>query len=258
MATANRILGKRLPQHDSIEKATGHLTYTADVMLPGTLVGKFLFSPHPHARIVSIDTSKAEAIPGVRGVITWRDLPDKRAATRTAFAAYVLARDKVRYAGEAVAAVVGVDEDTAQRAVDAIQVDYEELPAVFEPHEAMKPGAPVVFEGDELPKASPGQRFFLYPFSAPRNEGPNVDTHFRLRTGDVHQGFEEADVILEETYYYPMVYQSTLENSAVVARTKPSGDIEVWLASQGASWVQTELARFFDVPMERVSVHGMR
>ncbi|MDZ4247638.1 MAG: 4-hydroxybenzoyl-CoA reductase subunit alpha, partial [Dehalococcoidia bacterium] len=144
------VVGKPVPLIDARVKATGEAIYTEDINLPGMLYGKILRSPYPHATIRSVDTSKAEKLPGVKAVVTGKDTP----GIRFAFVdtpghpadEYPLAIDKARYAGEEVAAVAAVDLETAEQALDLIEVEYEILPAVFNPEDALKPGAPQVHD----------------------------------------------------------------------------------------------------------------
>ena len=141
-------VGKSVPRKDGVEKATGRALYTVDMVLPGMLWGKILRSPYPHARILNIDTSRAEKLPGVKAVVTGKDtLGIKHGFVETPRYPpdqYPLAMDRVRYIGEEVAAVAAIDEYVAEEALDLIRVDYEELPGVFDPEEAMKPEAPEI------------------------------------------------------------------------------------------------------------------
>src|SRR5439155_12521080 len=144
MVATYNVIGRPLPRPDGAEKATGAARYSADVDLPGTLWGKSLHSPYAHARIVRIDTSEARKVPGVHAVITGADVREGGLWGRAVKDAPVLAFDRVRYAGERVAAVAAEDEDIAQRALDLIEVEYEELPAVLGVDAAMAEGAPVL------------------------------------------------------------------------------------------------------------------
>ena len=137
-----QVVGKPHPKVDGLDKATGEAIYTDDIQLPGMLHAKTLRSQHPHARIVSIDTSRAEALKGVHAVVTGADMPVKYGVIPWTPDENALATDRVRFVGDEVAAVAAIDEDTANRALDLIDVEYEELPAVFDPEEAMKSGAP--------------------------------------------------------------------------------------------------------------------
>ncbi|HLB12396.1 MAG TPA: aldehyde oxidase, partial [Dehalococcoidia bacterium] len=137
------LVGKRTPKIDGVAKATGSAHFSRDVILPRMLYGRILRSPHAHARILNVDTIRAARLPGVRAVITGKDTAGvKFGVFRETRDQYALAMDKVRYVGDEVAAVAAEDEDTAQEALELISVDYEVLPAVFDPLEAMKPGAP--------------------------------------------------------------------------------------------------------------------
>jgi CO/xanthine dehydrogenase Mo-binding subunit len=144
------VIGKRLPRVDAVIKATGDAKYAGDMVLPGMLFGKILRSPYPHARVLNIDTSKAEKLFGVRAIMTGKDIKEIKVGELITYPETIdecpLAVHKVRYIGEAVAAVAAIDEEIAQEALDLIKVEYEELPAVFDPEEAMKPGAPIVHE----------------------------------------------------------------------------------------------------------------
>ena len=144
------VIGKRLPRVDGKIKATGEGKYAADISLPNMLYGKILRSPYPHARILNINTSRAEKLIGVKAVITGKDTPGVKYGFFLDFPLmidqYPLALDKVRYAGDEVAAVAAIDEDIAQEALELIRVEYEEIPAVFDPEESMKAGAPIVHD----------------------------------------------------------------------------------------------------------------
>jgi CO/xanthine dehydrogenase Mo-binding subunit len=205
-----KYIGKRVAPVDGWERVTGRADYVTDLKLPGMLYGKILRSPLPHARILSIDTSEAEALPGVKAVVTYADTPGVKFGPIPAFEDwYILAKDKVRFVGEEVAAVAAIDEATAERACGLIKVDYEELPAVFDPREAMEPGAPVINERDQ-----------------------NVVATFKMERGDVDGAFAGADLVLEEDYYTSQVYQAYLENMAAVVRAEKDGGYTMWLPIQ--------------------------
>jgi 4-hydroxybenzoyl-CoA reductase subunit alpha len=165
-------VGKSLPRVDAADKVTGRAKYAADLSFPNMLYGKVLTSPVAHARIKSIDTSKAEAFEGVKLVLTAEDVPDTTYGVNPPrYDEHILAREKVRHVGDEVAAVIAVDEDTATRATALIEVNYEELPAVFDPIEAIEDGAPLIHDRYK------------------NNINTHVDHHF----GDVGKGFAEAD-----------------------------------------------------------------
>ncbi|MGD9411266.1 MAG: 4-hydroxybenzoyl-CoA reductase, partial [Desulfobacterales bacterium] len=174
------VVGVRLPMMDAAQKVKGSALFTDDLVLPGMLYGKILRSPLPHAKILNIDSSKATQLPGVKGVVTGNDIPDRLyGIVPKARDEYALAKDKVRYIGDEVAAVCAVDPEVAEEALELIDVDYEELPAVFDPFEAKKDGAPVI------------------------HEGVTNNTSFAIKKefGDVKKAFAESDAIFEDTFF---------------------------------------------------------
>jgi 4-hydroxybenzoyl-CoA reductase subunit alpha len=164
-------VGKSIPRLDAALKVTGEARYTVDVSFPNMLWGKLLRSPLPHARILNIDTSKAERLPGVKAVITGKDTDFSYGITH--MDQKPLHMNKVRHVGDPVAAVAAIDEDTAQEAIELIKVDYEELPAVFHPLDAMEPTAPIIHEGVER----------------------NIAARPSYNSGDVEKAFKEADYV---------------------------------------------------------------
>ncbi|RLA79224.1 MAG: aldehyde oxidase, partial [Deltaproteobacteria bacterium] len=174
-----RIVGKGISRVDSLAKVTGEAIYTADLKLPKMLVAKVLRSPYPHARILHIDTSRAERLPGVKAVVTGFDGHGvKWGVFRYTQDHAMLPTDKVRYVGEDVAAVAAVDEETALEALELIRVEYEPLPAVFDPEEAMREGAPLIHE--EYPR--------------------NINVHVHIEVGDVDRAFREAYLVREDAF----------------------------------------------------------
>ncbi len=236
------IVGKPVTRVDAQEKVTGEAVYGYDLALPDMLYGKALFSPKPHARIKRIDTEKARRHPGVAAVITGKDAPwiHGESIKDKPF----LAQDKVRYIGEPVAAVAAVDEDTAQAAVRLIEVEYEDLPAYFAPEEACKPGAAAIHEN-----FSGYRKFdFIIPGSM-----PNVCEHFKLRTGDVEKGFREADLILEERYYVPVIQHAAIEPHSSHAQVDPeSGRVTIWVANDAPFRALHEIAEALELPQEKI------
>ena len=192
---------------DGLEKVTGRAEFVADVSLPGMLWGAVLRSPYPHARIRKLDTSRACRLPGVRAVVTAADTPGR---TWGVFVRDqpVLAAEKVRYVGEEVAAVAASDLDTARQALDLIDVDWEPLPPVFEPEEAMLPGAPLV------------------------HEGGNVAAEIHVERGSVEEGFGRSDVIVEETFQSHPQWHAAIETLGSVAQFSPSGKLTLWMNTQ--------------------------
>jgi len=225
-----QVIGKPLPFIDSRQKAMGEALYTTDLRLPGMLYGKILRSPIPHGRILSIDTSRAQRLPGVKKVITARDTPMIRYGT-THEDWHLLAPDKVRFAGEEIAAVAAVDLDTAEEALELIRVEFEELPAVYDPEEAMQPGAPLINE-------------------APRN----IASVFEVERGNVEEAFGESDLVLEEKYFTSQVYQAYLEPMAAVARPDPDGRITLYLPIQIPSKCRITYAKALGMALDDLRI----
>ena len=252
---AMQIIGKSTPRVDGVAKVTGQATYTADLPREGVLWGKTLHSPYPHARIVSIDTSAAEALPGVVAVLTGADIDSSLHGSNLRDMP-PLAREKVRYIGERVAAVAAIDEDVAQQAVDLIEVEYEELPAVFDLLESMEPGAPVLHEQfntyagvTETP--GPGPFGGLLPLAQPGNR-------YQYKSedrGDLEKGFAEADLIIENTYTTQRQHQGYLEPQSVMLDIDPAGRINVWASSKMPHSSKSGLAEVAQVDPEVVVVH---
>lgn len=236
-------VGKNVDRLDAVEKVTGEATYTKDIELPGMLYAKFKKSTRPHAKIVEIDTEKAEELPGVRTVITGKDVPFK-------FGKYIedrdiLARKKVRYVGEPVAAVAADTEEIAEEAVELIEVEYEDLEPVFDPLESVKEDAPLIHEDigdyDHAP--------FIFP-----KEDSNIANHFKLRKGDVEKGFEEADEIVENSFYQPQTQHVEMETHTSVIHWTSEDSLRVWTSAQAPFVVRENLSHMFDIPIKDVDV----
>lgn len=238
------VVGKRIPRYEIKEKVTGHSIFGADVKVPGRVLhGKMFRSPHPHARILRIDTSKAEKLPGVKAVVTAKDLPLVRYGAFVKDETY-FAIDKVRYVGDRIAAVAAVDEETAEEALSLIEVEYELLPPVLDAVEAMKEGSPLVHEDYAEYKKTP-------PIPNPKG---NVIAHIHLEQGDVEKAFTEADYIFEDTYRVPMAHQAYLEPHASLAMVDPSGKISIWTTTQASFIIRSGVAETLQVPMTRVRI----
>jgi len=226
------VIGKRIPRIDAKAKVTGEAKYAADFELPGMLWCKMVRSPLPHARILNIDTTLAQRLPGVKAVCTGKDfggwkwgwMPKTRDEPP-------LAIDKVRYLAEAVAAVAAIDEDTAEEAAELIRVDYEELPGVFDPEEAMKDGAPQVHDYVKN----------------------NLSWDFHMDFGDVDKAFRESDLVREERFETGRVTHGYLEPPAAVAYYDSSG-ITIWAAKQSPYFLYRHLAACFKLPLSKVRV----
>lgn len=239
------VVGKPLVRTDGMRKVTAQVTYGVDFKLPGMLYGKLLRSPHPHARIVRIDTSQAEALPGVKGVVTGKDSPEGLFGSRINDQP-PLAREKVRYIGEPVAGVAAIDEATAEKALDLIEVEYEELPAVFDPVEAMKPDAPLIHEKLGEYQFSP---IICHPVP-----GTNILSYMKIRHGDIADGFAGSDFVFEDTFTTQAQHHCCLEPHAAVGQVALDGKATVWTSTQGPYKVRTESASALSMHPSRVRV----
>jgi CO/xanthine dehydrogenase Mo-binding subunit len=236
---------------DAVERVTGRVPYTIDLQVPGMLHAKLVRSTVPHARIRSIDVSRARRVPGVVAVLTGADLVargDLQPYYGPVFRDQpILAIDKVRHVGEPVAAVAAVDLDAAQDAVDAIEVEYDELPAALTLDEALADGAPLVHEGP--PRT--GRTFADLIIDA--KPGTNICNHFRLRKGDVEAGFAEADHVFEDVFTSPPVQHVPMETHACIADVR-DGRVTLWVGTQIPFVVRSQIAEIFGIPQTRVRV----
>jgi CO/xanthine dehydrogenase Mo-binding subunit len=239
---ALQVIGKAAPRVDGVDKVTGAGRYAGDVTLPGTLWGKSLHSPHAHARIVRIDTSQAKSLPGVHAVITGEDVRTGLYG-RAIKDVPVLALDKVRFAGERVAAVAADDEDIAQRALDLIEVEYEPMPAVFDLFEAM---------GDSAPALHP--QFAAYAGGKELQGPANRYDHSVVDRGDIAAGFAAADLVVENTYRCPRVHQAYLEPHSVVVNLA-GDDVQVWACGKAPYDLRGALAVAIAVAPERITIN---
>ncbi|MFC1513556.1 molybdopterin cofactor-binding domain-containing protein [candidate division KSB1 bacterium] len=228
------VVGKRLPKVDAPDKATGRAVFTDDIRLPNMIYGKLLLSSVPHAKIKSIDTTRAEELPGVKVVLTGKDVPDVTWGTSPPrYDETILAKDKVRYVGDVLAAVAAVNEQTCYRAIELIDVEYEELPAVFTPDEALKDGAPRLFDD-----------------KYENNINTRVDHHF----GDIEKGFAEADCIKEARFTGNRTYQNPMEPHAVVAEWDRFGKVTLYTSTQVVHYVHHQLSRILGLPLGKIRV----
>ena len=229
-------IGKRLPRIEGVVKATGEAKYTTDLSFPGMLIGKILRSPYAHARIGNIDTSRAQKVPGVRAIITGKDTLGISYGVRQDLPETLdelpLATDRVRYVGNEVAAIAADDEDIAEEALDLIDVEYEELPAVFDPVEAMEPGAPKI-----------------------HNHAPNnISMEYFLDHGDVKKAFEESYHIREDEFTTQAVTHACLEPHGAVALVDHTGKVTLWSSTVGPWCVRFPLAKTLGLPESKVRV----
>ncbi|MCK9423405.1 MAG: molybdopterin-dependent oxidoreductase [Bacteroidales bacterium] len=228
------VVGKRLPKIDAADKATGRALYTDDITLPNMIYGKLLLSSVPHARILSIDTSRAKVLPGVKVVLTGADVPDVRWGTSPPrYDETILAKDKVRFVGDVVAAVAAIDEETCYRALDLIKVEYEELQAVFDPMEAMKDDAPRLFD-DKYEN--------------------NINTHVDHHFGDIEKGFAEADYIREERFTGNRTYQNPMEPHCSIAEWDNHGRVTLHTSTQVVHYVHHQISHILGIPLGDIRV----
>jgi len=236
-------VGKSAIRVDARDKVRGKATYIDDMKLPGMLYGKALRSKYPHARILSIDASRAEKLPGIKGVVTGAELPFLHGEALRDNP--LLARDKVRYGGEAVAAVAAVDEETAEKALALIDVEYEELPAVFDPVDAAQPGAPLIHED-----------LHTYHHVSACNpvKGTNIANHFHLEKGDVEKGFAESDDIFQDTFTTPMMQHSFIETHGAICLIDDENNLTLWANNDSPYRCRLEIGNALTIPLAKVRV----
>jgi carbon-monoxide dehydrogenase large subunit len=238
-------VGKPLGRVEGPAKVTGAAAYAADIRLPGMLWGKAVRSPLPHARIVHIDTAAAKRLPGVLAVLTAADLPDILIGRRV-YDMPVLARDRVRFIGEKVAVVAATDLDAAEEAAARIEVEYDELPAVFDAVEAMQPGAPLLHPDYRSYPHAPAQYF---------SDLPNVHSHVTWQLGDVERALAEAAHVFEHRFTTHYVHQGYIEPHAAVVAIEADGRVHVWVSNKMPFRTRELLADAVRVPPERIVVH---
>jgi xanthine dehydrogenase molybdenum-binding subunit len=263
MATATppkyKVIGTRPIRHDGVDKVTGRAKYGADIHLTGMLYGAMLRSPHAHAKIVKIDTSKAAALPGVRAVVTSADLPSQGdrevelgegGVNMKHLSANVLAHDKVLYQGHAIAAVAADSVHVAEEAVKLIDVQYEPLPPVMDVVQAMSDDAPIL--NDDVRTHAMG--------SAPPGDDAkhtNIAKYFLFEKGDLAKGFQEAEVVVEGEYRTATVHQGYIEPHNATALWNADGKITVWMSTQGGFTARQQTAELLRVPVSSVKVIPM-
>ncbi len=245
-------VGTRPLRPDGVDKVTGRARFGADLAMQGQLVGKVLRSPHPHARIRSIDTSAAAALPGVKAVVTrddFKDQPSQLISAGEQMVNYrdvvrnVMAREKALYEGHAVAAVAATTASIAKRALKLIEVDYEVLPHVIDVVEAMKPGAPLLHEAMITAGIEP-------PPKAPSNIAKRVE----VGHGDLDTGFRRADLVVERAFATQPVHQGYIEPHACVASVSEDGQADVWCSTQGHWMVRAQCARLLGWETSKIRV----
>ncbi len=252
-----KVIGTRPIRHDGVDKVTGRAKYGADVKLTGMLHGRVLRSPHAHARILRIDTSKAAALDGVKAIVTGADMPaaadrieqlGESAANLRELSANVLAQDKVLYRGHAVAAVAASSVHVALEALRLIEVEYEVLPPVLDVRDAMRPDAPLLNEAmrtREMGKV------------VDPNTPTNIAAHMQFQQGDMDAGWLAADVVIERDYTTKMVHQGYIEPHNATAHWNADGNLTIWTSTQGSFSVRGQVSELLQVPVSRVKIVPM-
>ena len=265
-STGFKVIGTTPIRHDAMDKVTGQARYGADITLPRLLHGKILRSPHAHARIKSIDTAKALALPGVKAIVTAADLPvlsgrpvdvaEGSPLNPRFLSNNVLASGKVLYKGHAVAGVAADSVHTAEQALGLIEVDYEVLTPVLDGKEAMEPGAPILH--DRL-FHSEGEFFRPGGLREDGDDGDptNIASHFVFEIGNVDQGFKDAHVIVEREFRTRPVHQGYIEPHSATARWDRDGRVTIWGSSQGHFAIRDFSALVLGIPISQVKVIPM-
>jgi len=226
-------IGKSMPRVDAKLKVTGQARFGADTSLPGMLHGKVLRSPYPHARILNIDTSRAERLPGVRAVVTAEDTPKIPFGFSPAnHDKYPLANEIVRYVGDEVAGVAAIDEDTAKEALELIEVEYEPLPPVFDPVISMQEGSPQLHA----------------------HMARNISAQTHMNFGDVDRGFKESDYIREDVFNTQAIIHGFIEPHAVVGQWDSTGKVTIWAPKQSPYITYRHMARALALPLSKIRV----
>jgi len=227
------IVGKRIPHRDAVEKVKGSAVFASDIKLSGMLHGKILRSPVPHAQIRNIDISKARRLKGVKAIITSKDTPQIKYSISPTWAdKSILVNKKVRYIGDEIAAVAAVDEEIAEEALELIEVDWEELPAVFDPLEAMQAEAPLLHEAIEN----------------------NISKSLTMECGSVEAGFAEADLILEDTFKTQAQSHCSLETHCCIATCSPTDDVKMWVNAQAPHPLRQRLSGALNIDAAKIHI----
>ena len=241
-----KVVGTSVPRGEGSEKVSGQSVYAADVKLAGLLWAKILRSPHPHARIRGIDTAKAQQVPGVRAIITGADVKGYLVGKQIRDMP-VLCWDKVRFIGDRVAAVAAETVDAAEAALQLIEVDYEELPAVFDPLDAMAAGAPTLHDDVTAYDGAPEKIL--------AKDLHNGLTRLAWQKGDVEKGFRDADLVIEHSFQIPARHQGYLEPHAATVAIEPDGRILVWSSVKNPFGVRSQLSKCLGVAEERIRMN---
>jgi CO/xanthine dehydrogenase Mo-binding subunit len=248
MAKPSSIIGARVGRVEGADKVGGQAIYGADVHFEDALWGKILRSPFPHARIRSIDVSKVWQVEGLRAIVTGKDEPEHYQG-KSIRDIPVLCWDKVRYVGDRVAAVAAESRDAAEEAINLIDVEYEELPAVFDVLEAMQFGAPVLH--DDAPSYDGA------PADITVKGGTNVLNKLTWGKGDVEKGFREADIVLEHQFRIPIHHQGYLEPQSFLVKINDDGKVDAWSSTKGPFGTRAQFAKAAGIPASQISIHAV-
>jgi len=253
--TIYKVIGTRPIRHDGTDKVTGRALYGADIQMAGLLHGRVLRSPHAHSHILKIDVSRAKALPGVEAVVTSADFPDpgnmiaelgEGAVNLRHLSSNCLARGKVHYKGQAVAAVAATSPHIAEEACKLIGVDYEPLPPVVDVRAAMKETAPLLH--DDLFTESLGQ---------PAKKASNIAKHYQFKLGDIGKAFPQCSVVVEREFHTATVHQGYIEPQNATALWNADGSLTIWCSTQGAFTVRAQVAELLKMPVSRIKVVPM-
>jgi CO/xanthine dehydrogenase Mo-binding subunit len=246
MAKVQSIIGAPVGRVEGAEKVSGAALYAADVTMPDALWGKILRSPYPHARILRVDVAKAWSIEGVKAIVTGKDEPNHYQG-KSIRDIPVLCWDKVRFIGDRVAAVAAESRDAAEEALNLIEVEYEELPAVFDPLEAMKPGAPILHDDASSYDGAP-QDIMV-------KDTPNVCNRLTWGKGDIEKGFRESDMVIEHTFRVPIHHQGYIEPQAYLVAIEADGKIIAWSSTKGPFGTRSQFAKAIGVPPSQIRIN---
>jgi CO/xanthine dehydrogenase Mo-binding subunit len=239
-----QVIGKPTPRVEGVQKVTGSATYATDVTLAGMLWGKVLRSPIAYGRIARVDISQALKIPGVKAVITGKDVAGLKIGRRI-YDMPILADDLVRYVGEKVAAIAAESEEAAERAIELIEIDYEPMEPLFDPLKAMQPTAPLLHPAVLSYRGLPGKL----------DTPSNLFIHMSWGKGDIRTGFQQSDMIIENRFETQVVHQTYLEPHSCVVLADPSGGAEIWACTKTPFAVREQLSSSLGVPEEKFVFH---
>jgi CO/xanthine dehydrogenase Mo-binding subunit len=241
---AYKFVGKPIPRLEGADKVSGKTRYAADIEIPGALWAKILRSPLPHARIVNVDTSRAAKLPGVHAIMTGADIPPVMTGLRMKDMP-LLARERVRFVGEPIAAVAANSVALADEALNLIDVQYEELPYVTDPLKAIEPGAPVLHDNPAAYKNAPERA----------TELPNIQSYGQWSNGDIEAGFKNAARVFEHTFRTPLGFHAYIEPHACTVRINDGDQIEIWASNKAPFTLRDRFARDFNLDPAKIKVH---